>query len=48
MKRVGRGFRNFDNYRLWLVLAVGLDWRTVHWQASPATPIQSRSPRLVA
>jgi hypothetical protein len=27
VKRVGRGFRNFDNYRLWLVLAVGLAHR---------------------
>jgi len=48
VKRVGHGFRNFDNYRLRLLLAVGLDWRTVHWQASPATPIRGRSPRLVA
>lgn len=48
VKRVGHGFRNFDNYRLRLLLAVGLDWRTVHWQAPPATPIRSRSPRLVA
>ena len=30
VKRVGHGFRNFDNYRLRLLLAVGLDWRTVH------------------
>lgn len=48
VKRVGHGFRNFDNYRLRLLLAVGLDWRTVHWQAPPATPIRGRSPRLVA
>ena len=48
VKRVGHGFRNFDNYRLRLLLAAGLDWRTVHWQASPATPIRGRSPRLVA
>jgi len=48
VKRVGHGFRNFHNYRLRLLLAVGLDWRTVHWQAAPATPIRSRSPRLVA
>jgi transposase len=48
VKRVGHGFRNFDNYRLRLLLAVGLDWRTVHWQAAPATPIRGRSPRLVA
>ena len=31
VKRVGHGFRNFDNFRLRLLLAVGLDWRTVHW-----------------
>ena len=48
MKRVGHGVRDFDNYRLRLLLAVGLDWRTVHWQAAPATPIRGRSPRLVA
>ncbi len=49
VERVGHGFRNFDNYRLRLLLAVGLDWRTVHWQAAPCTPIQKGpSPRLVA
>ncbi len=42
------GFRNFNNYRLRLLLTVGLDWNTVHWQAPPATPIRGRSPRLVA
>lgn len=47
VKRVGHGFRNFENYRLRLLLTVGLDWRTVHWQASPATPVRGRSPRLV-
>jgi transposase len=48
VKRVGHGFRNFDNYRLRLLLTVGLDWNSVHWQAPPATPIRGRSPRLVA
>lgn len=48
IKRIGHGFRNLANYRLRLLLAVGLDWRTVHWQAAPATPIRGRSPRLVA
>jgi transposase len=48
VKRVGHGFRNLDNYRLRLLLTVGLDWRTVSWRASPATPIRGRSPRLVA
>ena len=48
VKRVGHGFWNFDNYRLRLLLAVGLDWRTVHWQAAPAIPVGARSPRLVA
>ena len=55
VKRVGHGFRNFENHRLGLLLAVGLDWRTVHWQASPAIPIMGRlsyadtaHPRLVA
>jgi len=48
IKRIGHGFRNLVNYRLRLLLAVGLDWRTVHSQAAPATPIRGRSPRLVA
>ncbi len=42
------GFRNLDNYRLRLLLAVGVDWNTVTWQAAPATPIRGRSPRFVA
>jgi transposase len=48
IKRIGHGFRNLANYRLRLLLSVGLDWRTVHWQAAPATPIRGRQPRLVA
>ena len=48
VKRVGHGFRNLDNYRLRLLLAVGVDWNTVTWQAAPATPIRGRSPRFVA
>ncbi len=48
VKRVGHGFRNLHNYRLRLLLAVGLDWNTVPWHAPPATPIRGRSPRLVA
>jgi len=35
IKQIGHGFRNLANYRLRLLLAVGLDWRTVHWQAPP-------------
>jgi len=48
VKRVGHGFRNLDNYRLRLLLATGVDWNTVTWQAAPATPIRGRSPRFVA
>ena len=48
VKRVGHGFRNLDNYRLRLLLTVGLDQNTVARQAAPATPIRGRSPRLVA
>jgi len=47
IKRIGHGFRNLANYRRRLLLAVGLDWRTVRWQAAPATPIRGRSPRSV-
>jgi transposase len=43
IRRVGHGFRNFDNYRLRLLLACGVNWHTPH------TPrIRSRRPRLVA
>ncbi len=48
VKRVGHGVRNLDTYRLRLLLAVGLDWNTVPWQAPSATRIRGRSPRLVA
>lgn len=40
---VGFGFRNFDNYRLRLLLHCGVDWQT-----PIATPIRGRLPRLVA
>jgi transposase len=43
IKRVGHGFRNFDNYRLRLLLHCGVDWNTIR-----ATPIRGRLPRLVA
>jgi transposase len=43
IKRVGHGFRNFDNYRLRLLLHCGVDWNTL-----PATPIRGRLPRLAA
>jgi transposase len=42
-RRVGHGYRNFDNYRLRLLLYCGVEWQT------PPTPrIRSRRPRLVA
>jgi len=28
IKRVGHGFRNFENYRLRLLLHCGIDWHT--------------------
>jgi transposase len=43
VKRVGHGFRNFDNYRLRLLLHCGVRWQT-HQTAS----LRGRSPRLVA
>jgi len=43
IKRVGFGFRNFDNYRLRLLLHCG-----VHWHTPVATPIRGRLPRLAA
>jgi len=42
-RRIGHGFRNFDNYRLRLLLSCG-----VRWQTRPAARIRGRQPRLVA
>ena len=41
--RVGHGFRNFDNYRLRLLLHCGITW-----QHQSPTPLRSRLPRLAA
>ncbi len=43
IKRVGHGFRNFDNYRLRLLLHCG-----VTWQTQQPTRIRGRLPRLAA
>ncbi len=43
IKRVGHGFRNFENYRLRLLLHCGVSWKT-HRAAS----MRGRHPRLVA
>ena len=43
IKRIGHGFRNFDNYRLRLLLHCGVDWQT----PQPAR-IRGRLPRLAA
>jgi transposase len=43
VKRTGHGFRNFDNYRLRLLLPCGVAWQT----PSP-TRIRGRLPRLIA
>ena len=42
VKRCGRGFRNFANYRLRLLLVAGVEWQT-----QPVTRLRSR-PRLIA
>jgi len=44
IKRVGRGFRSFDNYRLRLLLHCG----DVDWQDQPAARLRGRRPQLVA
>jgi transposase len=44
VKRAGRGFRNFANYRLRILLAGGRRERETH----SATSIRTRRPRLVA
>jgi len=43
IKRVGHGFRNFDNYRLRLLLHCGATWHTPR-----AARIRGRSPRFAA
>ncbi len=43
IKRIGHGFRNFDNYRLRLLLHCGVDWHTHR-----PTPLRGRLPRLAA
>ena len=43
VKRVGHGFRNFENYRLRLLLHCGVEWHT-----PPVARIRGRQPRLVA
>jgi len=43
VKRRGRGFRNFSNYRLRLLLASG-----VPWQTQQVTRLRGRRPRLIA
>jgi transposase len=44
IKRSGRGFRNFDNYRLRLLLTGQRTLRKTH----PVTSIRARRPRLIA
>jgi transposase len=43
VKRCGRGFRSFSNYRLRLLLVAG-----VRWQTAPVTRLRGRAPRLIA
>ncbi len=43
VQRAAHGFRSFRNYRLRVLLHVG-----VEWQAPPTVRIRARSPRLVA
>jgi transposase len=43
VRRVGHGFRNFDNYRLRLLLRCGVEWQT-----PPTARIRGRHPRSVA
>ena len=43
IRRIGHGFRNFENYRLRLLLHSGVQWET-----RPTARIRGRSPRLAA
>jgi transposase len=44
IKRVGHGLRNFENYRLRLLLPCGVEWR----HTRPVVAIRGRQPRVVA
>lgn len=43
IRRIGHGFRNFENYRLRLLLHSGVEWNT-----RPIARIRGRHPRLIA
>ena len=43
LRRIGHGMRNFENYRLWLLLHSG-----VQWNAQSTARIRGRHPRLIA
>ena len=43
LRRVGHGLRNFENYRLRLLLHSGVEWNT-----QPTARIRARQPRLIA
>ena len=43
IRRTAHGFRNFQNYRLRLLLHSGVEWNT-----RPTARIRGRHPRLVA
>ena len=43
IRRLGHGFRNYDNYRLRLLLYCGVDWQT-----NPTPRIRRRRPRMMA
>lgn len=43
IRRIGHGFRNFQNYRLRLLLHSGVEWNT-----RPTARIRGRHPRLIA
>jgi transposase len=44
IRRLGFGFRNFDNYRLRLLLRCGVPWR----QTRPVASMRPRQPRISA
>ena len=43
VRRIAHGMRNFENYRMRLLLHSGVKWNTL-----PTARIRGRSPRLVA
>ena len=47
-KRIGHGYRNFENYRFRLLLTCGIDWDSVPWNTHRTARLRTHKPRLIA